>query len=70
MKTLKICYRYYRSKTLNCCYMKTTHLIEMKFTGLIAQVNEDLCINFQSILSFHKIFKIFSVKIYRGLLWP
>ena len=56
MKTLKlkIFYRFYISETLNCCYMKTTHLIELKLTGLIEQVNEDLYTNFQSILNFHK----------------
>ena len=44
MKTLKlkIFYILYRSKTLHCCYTKTTHLIELKFTGLIEWVNEDL----------------------------
>ena len=69
MKTLKLKF-FYRSETLNCGYIKTTYLIEMKLTGLIEWVNEDLYTNFQSILNFHKNLIIFNFKVYRGLLWP
>ena len=58
---------FYRSETLNCHYIKTTYLIEMKLTGFIEQVNEDLYTNFQSILNFHKNFYNFKFKIYGGL---
>ena len=63
MKTLKlkILYRFYRSESLNCCCTKTTHSIEMKPTGLIEWVNEDLYTNFQSILNVHK--KSYNIKI-------
>ena len=56
MKTLKlkIFYRLYRVKTLNYHRMKTTHLIELKLTGLSEQIKKDLYTNFQSILNFHK----------------
>ena len=41
-------------KTLNCCCTKTTYPIELKFTGLIERVNEDLYTNFQGILNFNR----------------
>ena len=71
MKTLKlkIFYRFYRSETLNYNYMKTIYLIELKLTGLIEWVNEDLYINFQSILNFHKNIYNFKFKGYGDFLW-
>ena len=71
MKTLKlkIFHRFYRSETLNYHCTKTTHLIEMKLTGLIERVNEDMYTNFQSILNFCKNLIILDFQMYRGLLW-
>ena len=59
MKTLKSTSSvdFIDSKTLNDCYIKTSYLIELKLTGLIELVNEDLYTNFQSILNLYKIFK-------------
>ena len=56
-------------KTSNDHCIETTYPIELKFTGLIEQVNKDLFTNFQSIQNFHKNFTIFKLKIYKGLLW-
>ena len=55
-------------KALNDCYTKTTYLIELKLTGSIDPVDEDLYTNFQSILNLWKILIIFNFKVHRGLL--
>ena len=48
MKTLKLTFSidFIDLKTLNDCFIKTHYLIELKVTGLIEQVNEDLYTNF------------------------
>ena len=56
MKTLKLTFSidFIDLKTLNDHFIKTTYPIELKLTGLIEWVNEDLYTNFQSILNFYK----------------
>ena len=49
--------------------MKTTYPIQLQLTGPVEQVNDDLYTDFQSILYFHKNLRIFTFKVYRGLLW-
>ena len=44
--TLKIFYRFFRSETSNCHYIKTIYPIEMKLTGLIQEYVGNLHIEF------------------------
>ena len=63
MKTLKLTFSidFIDSNTLNDCYIKTSYPFELKLTGLIEWVNEDLYTNFQSILNFYK--NLLNIKI-------
>ena len=56
MKTLKLTFSidFIDLKNLNDCYIKITYPIELKLTGPIEGVNEDMYTNFQSILNFYK----------------
>ena len=59
MKTLKLTFSidFIDLNILMTATQKTSYPIELKLTGLIQWVNDDLYTNFQSIVNFAKIFK-------------